>query len=179
MQFILAKAFRGGGSVILCLAGLACLLAAPVVLAGTDAARLERNKALATGFIDTLFNKHQAREAYARYASPRFHHHAQWAGPGTPEEIVAHNIEAGAQMSNGGKSKREIKQVVAEGDLVVVHSHASGNADDGQEILNAKKGNQKGAKTGEEVVDIFRIENGKLAEHWEVSQPTTDLKDVY
>jgi len=172
---------RGTFSVVGLLAALGalCLLSTTQARADEDRAALARNKALAVGFIDTLFNRHDARAAYEKYASPRFHHHAQWAGPGTPEEIVAHDIEAGARMSNGGKSKREIKQVVAEGDLVVVHSQASGNADDGQEIQNPKKGNQKGPKTGEEIVDIFRVENGKLAEHWEVSQPTTDLTDVY
>jgi hypothetical protein len=44
--------------------------------------------------------------------------------------------------------------MVAEGDLVVVHSH-----------LTLKPGDR-----GSAVVDIFRIENGKIAEHWDVLQ---------
>lgn len=141
---------------------------------------LEANKAIAVGFLDTMFNKHQPREAYEKYASPRFHHHAQWAGPGTPEGIVAHNIEASEKMlKNLPNTQREIKQVVAEGDLVVIHSHATGSMSDGEVITNMKKGSEKAPKTGDEVVDIFRIEGGKVAEHWEVSQPTTSLKDVY
>ena len=140
----------------------------------------EQNKAIAIGFLTTLYNQHQPREAFERYASPRFHHHAQWSGPGTPEDIVKHNIDSMTQMAEKfPQQKLEIKQVVAEGDLVFVHSFYSGGPGAGETITNAKKGNQAAAKTGEQVVDIMRIENGKIAEHWEVSQPTTDLGDVF
>ncbi|MGC3981361.1 MAG: ester cyclase [Steroidobacteraceae bacterium] len=156
------------------------ILATATVFAANDAKTLEQNKAIALGFINTYFNDHKPREAFTKYASPRFHHHAQWAGSGTPEQIVQHNIESAEKMlSNGANTKREIKQVIAEGDLVMIHSHATGNPNDGQEIVNVKKGGQKGPKTGDTVINVFRIENGKIAEHWEVSQPTTDLKDVY
>lgn len=159
---------------------LVVALCATPALAADDAASLQTNKAIALGFINTYFNQHQPREAFTKHASPRFHHHAQWAGQGTPEQIVTHNIESAEKMLKmAPNTRREIKQVIAEGDLVVIHSHATGNPNDGQEITNIKKGGQKGPKTGEQMVDIFRIENGKIAEHWEVSQPTTDLKDVY
>ena len=50
--------------------------------------------------------------------------------------------------------KNTIKRVVAEGDLVVLHVHSTQNAQDG----------------GEAVVDIFRVEQGKIVEHWDVIQ---------
>ncbi|WP_290054285.1 nuclear transport factor 2 family protein [Amycolatopsis solani] len=43
----------------------------------------------------------------------------------------------------------EIRHVVAEDDLVVVHLHVAGTA----------------------VVDILRVEDGLLVEHWDVKQP--------
>ena len=48
----------------------------------------------------------------------------------------------------------DIKRLVAEGDLVVTHSH-----------LVREPGDR-----GQAVVDIFRLENGKIVEHWDVLQ---------
>jgi predicted SnoaL-like aldol condensation-catalyzing enzyme len=53
----------------------------------------------------------------------------------------------------------EIKRVFADGDHVILHSHWHGLSD-----------NQR----GEAVVDIFRLENGKVVEHWDVIQPIPD-----
>jgi predicted SnoaL-like aldol condensation-catalyzing enzyme len=50
----------------------------------------------------------------------------------------------------------EIKRVFADGDYVILHSHWHGLSD---------------SPRGEAVVDIYRSENGKVVEHWEVIQP--------
>jgi predicted SnoaL-like aldol condensation-catalyzing enzyme len=46
------------------------------------------------------------------------------------------------------------QRIIAEGDLVILHSHL---------ILKPGDG-------GTAVVDIFRLENGKIVEHWDVAQ---------
>ena len=51
-------------------------------------------------------------------------------------------------------SKNEIKRVIAEDDLVVLHVHA------------VREPGQRGSA----IVDIFRVENGKIVEHWDVIQ---------
>jgi predicted SnoaL-like aldol condensation-catalyzing enzyme len=48
----------------------------------------------------------------------------------------------------------EIKRVIAEGDLVSIHNHCKENE----------------AATGAAIVDIFRVENGLIVEHWDVEQ---------
>ena len=50
----------------------------------------------------------------------------------------------------------EIKRVFADGDYVILHSHWRGLSDNPR---------------GEAVVDIYRSENGKVVEHWDVIQP--------
>jgi predicted SnoaL-like aldol condensation-catalyzing enzyme len=48
----------------------------------------------------------------------------------------------------------EIKKIVAEGDLVVLHVHST-----------------RGDGTpGRAIVDIFRVDQGKVVEHWDVIQ---------
>jgi predicted SnoaL-like aldol condensation-catalyzing enzyme len=62
-----------------------------------------------------------------------------------------------------------IKQIVAEGDLVMVHSVSSGTHTGGEWLGVSATGN----KLSFNVVDIFRIEDGKLAEHWDVADTLT------
>lgn len=49
----------------------------------------------------------------------------------------------------------DIKRIIAADSLVVVHSHWRDSP----------------AERGQAVIDIYRIENGKIAEHWDVVQP--------
>ncbi len=49
----------------------------------------------------------------------------------------------------------DIKRLVAEGELVAVHSHMT--------VSSGDRGNA--------VMDIFRLKDGKIVEHWDVLQP--------
>lgn len=55
----------------------------------------------------------------------------------------------------------EVKRVVAEGDLVVLHSH-----------LTLKPG-----EPGMALADFFRIEDDKVVEHWDVVQSIPDSSE--
>jgi predicted SnoaL-like aldol condensation-catalyzing enzyme len=52
-------------------------------------------------------------------------------------------------------SRSEIKRVIADGDYVVVHVHAI----------------PEPGERGLAIVDIFKLEGGKIVEHWDVMQP--------
>lgn len=54
----------------------------------------------------------------------------------------------------------DVKKVFADGDIVVLHSHTTVRAKD--------RGNEK---KGFIITDTFRMENGKLVEHWDAIQP--------
>lgn len=47
---------------------------------------------------------------------------------------------------------------MADGDLVMLHVHAKPTPDE----------------RGTAIVDIFRLENGKIVEHWDVMQPVPE-----
>jgi len=52
------------------------------------------------------------------------------------------------------QARNEVKRVIAEGDLVALHVHSV--------VIPGSPGRQ--------IVDIFRVENGKVVEHWDVIQ---------
>ena len=52
----------------------------------------------------------------------------------------------------------DIKRAIAEGDLVVTHSLLKTSLED----------------RGSAVADIFRLEDGKVVEHWDVVQPVPE-----
>ena len=65
----------------------------------------------------------------------------------------------GPFLKQNPQSHADIKRVVAEGALVVVHVHSQNTPDE----------------RGEAVIDIFRLDdNGKIVEHWDVAQPVPE-----
>ncbi len=61
-----------------------------------------------------------------------------------------------------------IKQIIAEGDLVVVYSVSTGT-----HLGNWRGAPATGNKLSFDCVDIFRVQDGKLAEHWDVADTLT------
>ena len=55
-------------------------------------------------------------------------------------------------------SHSEIKRSFVDGDYVILHVHAVRDP----------------GTRGNAIVDIFRLENGKIAEHWDVTQPVPE-----
>jgi predicted SnoaL-like aldol condensation-catalyzing enzyme len=112
--------------------------------------RLEANKAMVREFYDLAFNKRRPEEAVAKYVGPYYRQHNPTAGDGPAPFIAFVNGFAGAFPS----MRFEFKRLIAEGDLVMMHSH-----------LTRFPGDR-----GISVMDIFRLENGKIVEHWDVLQ---------
>jgi predicted SnoaL-like aldol condensation-catalyzing enzyme len=110
----------------------------------------EANKAIVREWHELAIDQRKPEEAVAKYLGPNYRQHNPGAGDG-PEPFIA-TVKRFAQ--NFPDLRMEPKRIIAEGDLVVLHSH-----------LILKPGDR-----GSAVVDIFRLENGKIVEHWDVVQ---------
>src|SRR5207237_9040828 len=106
----------------------------------------ERNKALVLEAFDTLFNKRDYVAA-ERYWSPTYVQHSAHIAPG--REGLFELVKAAPPTL-----KYEPGLVMAEGDYVILHGRFSGF----------------GLPVNWIAADILRIEDGVLAEHWDVLQ---------
>jgi predicted SnoaL-like aldol condensation-catalyzing enzyme len=132
------------------IAGLASLLAfAASPASATDAATQEANKKTVLEFYEKGLNQKDF-EAAARFIGPRYVQHNPTA-PDGPEGFKAF---LGFLREKFPDSHSEIKRAFADGDYVILHVHSV---------------REKGSR-GRAIVDIFKLENGKIVEHWDVVQ---------
>jgi predicted SnoaL-like aldol condensation-catalyzing enzyme len=110
----------------------------------------DSNKATVRQFYDLALNQRKPEEAVRRYVGPYYGQHNPMAGDG-PEPFIGFVKWITTQHP---QLRIDFKRFIAEGDLVAVHSH----------MIPAP-----GAR-GTAVMDIFRLENGKVVEHWDVLQ---------
>jgi len=135
---------------------VAVILVASVVLLAAGAARAassdreEQNKKVVVDFYDKALNQKDF-EAASKHFGPGYTQHNPNALDGSE------GFKAFIQFlkEKFPASKSEIKRVFADGDYVIVHVHAV----------------REPGTRGNAIIDIFRLENGKIVEHWDVVQP--------
>jgi len=109
------------------------------------------NKAIVLEAMDTLFNKRDFEKAKT-FWSPNYIQHSAIIDPGRDGLF---NLIKGLP-----KSGYENDLIVAEGDYVIMHNRYQ--TGEGANLIGA---------------DIFRIESGVLAEHWDVLQSEVSSKE--
>jgi len=109
-------------------------------------AEREWSKAFVLEAFDTLFNRRDYAKA-ERFWSPKYIQHSAHIAPG--REGLFQLVKAAP-----ASLKYEPGAIVADGNLVIVHGRFSGT----------------GRPAAWIAADILRIENGQLAEHWDVLQ---------
>jgi len=108
------------------------------------------NKKIVIDFYEGVFLKHQVQEYSDRYIGQQYIQHNPYVPDGKAPFVnyFTQYFKETPQASN------VIKRAVAEGDLVFLHVHSTQNKQD----------------RGKAIIDIFRVEDGKIVEHWDVQQ---------
>jgi predicted SnoaL-like aldol condensation-catalyzing enzyme len=113
------------------------------------AADLEANKKVVLEFYEAGLNKKDF-DAASKYLGPKYIQH----NPGAPDGIEGFKTFVNFLKEKFPQSHSEIRRVFADGDHVILHVHAV----------------REPGTRGRAIVDIFRLENGKIVEHWDVAQ---------
>ena len=130
-------------------AALILALSARTPATAADAAQMEANKKTVVALYEAALNKKDFEEA-SKYLGPRYTQHNPTA-PDGPEGLKGF---IGFLKEKFPNNRSEIKRVFADGDYVILHVHAV----------------REPGTRGNAIVDIFKLENGKIVEHWDVAQ---------
>ncbi|MGW0711331.1 nuclear transport factor 2 family protein [Streptomyces sp. NPDC002643] len=114
-----------------------------------DGARLGYQKSVAVRVLKGVFEDGDTG-VVDRYVRPDYIQH----NPLAPDGAETLKGLAGAMAEQFPDLKYDVKRVISQGDLVLVHSNV---------VLTP-------GSRGSAVVDIFRFQGGRIAEHWDVAQ---------
>lgn len=128
---------------------VALALAAPAASAA-DAKQMETNKKNVVEFYNAALNEKDFDKA-SKYLGSKYIQHNPVAADG-PEGLKGFIAFLRDKFPN---NKSDIKRVFADGDYVIVHVHAV----------------REPGTRGNAIIDIFRLEDGKVVEHWDAVQP--------
>ena len=130
------------------LIALVCLMTVAASAALADA-KEDANKQTVLAFYEVALNKKDA-EAAVRYLGAKYVQHNPSAADG------AEGLKGFIQFLRDKfpQSRNEVKRALADGDFVVLHVHS------------VREPNTRGRA----IIDIFRLENGKIVEHWDAIQ---------
>jgi predicted SnoaL-like aldol condensation-catalyzing enzyme len=93
-------------------------------------------------------------EAYADYVGPGFLHH----NPYFRGDAASLKAAMAENASQNPRKTLQVQRALEDGDLVAVHSHVR----------------QKPEDPGAAVVHLFRFENGRIVELWDIGTPVMD-----
>ncbi|WP_434778875.1 nuclear transport factor 2 family protein [Neisseria sp. Ec49-e6-T10] len=112
-------------------------------------AEAQKNLELVVNFYNEFFNQHNIQAAY-KYLDKSYIQH----NPYVPDGILPFTDYFAGYFKDNPKSSARIVRTAVNGDLVFLHVHSQKTPQD----------------KGVAGVDIFRVQNGKIVEHWDVNQ---------
>ncbi|MDX6291286.1 MAG: hypothetical protein QOH50_361 [Kribbellaceae bacterium] len=111
---------------------------------------LSANKQTVLDFYEVGLNQRDF-EAARKLIGPRYIQH----NPRIADSVEGFEAFLAQLATDFPELRAEVKRVFAEGDFVIGHVH----------------GIRVPGQRGSAIVDIFRLEDGKIVEHWDVMQP--------
>jgi len=109
-----------------------------------------KNREIVTEFARLFYSERKVQEAFETYVVEDYIQH----NPGL-EDGRAAAVAALAPMFSEPDRRFEIKQILVDGNMAVIHVHAI----------------PKPGDHGASVFDMYRLENGRIVEHWDAIQP--------
>ena len=110
------------------------------------------SKEVVEGFLRLMYAEKKPRQAFEAFVGKGYIEHSPWL-EGDLEAIISfREFEA----STNPEDTTRIKRLLADGEYIVVHSHS---------------GIRPSSPASNAVMEIFRVEGCKIAEHWDVTQP--------
>lgn len=114
------------------------------------------NAALVVDFFQRLMNEHDFEYILRTFDNGSYIQHNR----GIPDGMSGLVGYVKTLVKRFPDYSYDVKRIISSGDFVVLHSHVT--------LKAAHRGDEK---KGFIITDTFRIENGKLAEHWDAMQP--------
>jgi len=116
----------------------------------TERPPMANTKRLVLDFFDLAFVQREPAQAAERYLGAIYTQH----NPTAPDGATVFPALISGLFAQAPEASFHLKRAIAEDDLVVVHYHLK----------------LFPADLGQAVVDIFRVEDGRIVEHWDVMQ---------
>jgi predicted SnoaL-like aldol condensation-catalyzing enzyme len=111
-------------------------------------------KQVAVDFFDMVFKQRKPLEAADKYLGDTYKQHNPTAPDGRDgfKNLISGAFDAFPEFNV------EIKRIFEDGDHAIVHHHVKTSPDD----------------RGTACVDIFKVKDGQIIEHWDVLQPVPE-----
>lgn len=109
----------------------------------------ETNRAIVLRFVDLFYRQKQVRAAFEAYVAKDYIQHNPEIADGREAAVLA--LEP---MFLKPTFMTDVKRIIVDGDIAVVHLYARSAPEE----------------RGGSVMDMFRLKNGKIVEHWDVLQ---------
>jgi predicted SnoaL-like aldol condensation-catalyzing enzyme len=119
------------------------------------------NGRIAHDFIDMWFNQHKPRQAFDTYVSRTDYMNHSMISTRQKQDFASQRASE-ARMTTKAMHF-EMKQLIAQGDLVFAHILATGGGD----------------ARGDEMMMFLRIRDGKVVDHWDLHWPMKDDSAVF
>lgn len=124
----------------------------------------QQNAKIITDFVQNLMNEHNFDYILERYNDSAYTQHNR----NLPDKVTGLVGFLKDFVEDYPEYSYDVKHIYVDGDYVIFHSHATLNKED--------RGNDQ---QGMNIIDTWRLENGRIVEHWDSIQALDGFMRFY